>query len=284
MKFGEKRKVSVKSFMVGVGEFIPYGINLSKAEKDAFTGFESEESPIYNYVNEQGVRCVNIVVYGETKIPDGFKKTQLHFSLQDRSVTSATGKERYIDAYGNTTWSEGVPVDDRYFHTGQCRPCKIGEERFMKFFLAYCGHPEFKSDATMAFDVVANGETFLDLEKIFNNDFADFNAHIKKAQNSIGVYYSYGFDDNGNPRQVTYTDRFCNDVTNTAAVNSLLKSVTRDTGTGKYDFKHAGEIQGPLKLVVNPTQDATDDSTPDTTPTFLNTESSDTESSDGLPF
>lgn len=283
MNFGKEKKNSVKNFMVGVGEFIPYGINLSKEEKDAFTGFESEQPPVYNYTNDQGVRCVNIVVFGETKLPEGFKKTQLHFSLQDREMTSASGKQRYIDAYGNTTWSEGVPVDDKYFHTGQCRPCKIGEERFMKFFLAYCGHPEFKNETSMTFDVIANGETFLDLEKIFNNDFADFNAHIKKSQNSIGVYYSYGFDEkNGNVRQVTFTDRFCNNVNNQAAVNSLVKLVTKATGTGKYDFNHAAEIQGPLKLVANPTQGSTEDTgAPDNSNTASN---SNTESSDGLPF
>jgi hypothetical protein len=113
----------------GITDFKPMLVNPNKAELAFFLEKEVKNDPKYDF-HKDGVDKLRIDVYGVLPEGDNFK-TKVSFWLENRLDISKSGKQKYINGQGLTTYNlEKLP---KHIYSKNFREAYVGEETLVNF-------------------------------------------------------------------------------------------------------------------------------------------------------
>jgi hypothetical protein len=263
-------------FFTGPIIFKPVLFNPTRAQLNEFYGSNKEGELNYTSISENNTRQTMCSVFGYFFDKDGnkFKGSLPSIFIEDNTLSSTkteVTKYQFIDAFGNTTWTDEVEnIQSDYFFKDQCRKAMVNEDKLMNFFLKLAGQSTYYS-VNSQYPPNKNyqeGKTFLDMEALLAGDFSkyqklidnlcnvektDYPANHPLRDRHVAVIASVS-DDGVNCKQLYYNGRFisvkldknvlqCNDYD----VKMCLKDVSPYDNNGNiksYLWAHtAGELK-----------------------------------------
>lgn len=207
----------------GVENFSVVGVNPTHEELKEIYGDRAKE-PEYISVNEDGKTQVRIELRLDNKAEEGEPsiKTPITFYVTKQGKTSTTGKDLFINLYGQNAWlpqDGSIPDNMKWFDTTGMRKAFDGEVQVIEFIRNILNLPNpdkssNKKEAESQFSVA-------DWEKMFAGDVSALRGILLPAPNKIGLLLGVKTVDNGKIYQ---------DVFNRSTLRQWSKT------TGKFDY------------------------------------------------
>ena len=278
----EVKESASRQLVTGPIAFRPVLVNPTRAQLNEFYGTDKKTDMIEYFGSKdiQGTPVDNLRIqfYGFFTGVDGkeYKGAIDPFwvtnKLWESNKTEVT-KYCWINPYGRTSWTdlpEHSPLDSWY--RGSARKSYMGEESLMNFILALLGintYYDSSLDQSKIPTYITNGETFLDINKLFSKDYSELQALITKycsdesvlpvghanRNRKIAVIASVkNRNDNNELQQTYYMSAFAKvnkDVINKKDVERLITTINKEASS-EYGWKHNGSITSTL-AVFNPT-------------------------------
>jgi hypothetical protein len=179
-----------RKLFYGVTTFVPQLINPTKAQLSEFLGKDLEKDPEYlttKDVEGKQVRVLKLDIWGV--LPEAEDtKTKITFWLEARHDISRSGKQKYINGQGLTSYNEDPSVMNRnkmWYYGDNQRKAMVGEDLVVDFFINLKNWETDLSKYTLKDGDIPS--IFLPLEKLFKQDYSDINPLFEEGR-GIKVY------------------------------------------------------------------------------------------------
>jgi hypothetical protein len=173
-----------------VTTFVPQLINPTKAKLSEFLGKDLEKDPEYlttKDVEGKQVRVLKLDIWGV--IPEAEDtKTKITFWLEARHDISRSGKQKYINGQGLTSYNEDPAVMNKnkvWYYGDNQRKAMVGEDLVVDFFINLKNWETDLSKYTLKEGDIPS--IFLPLEKLFKQDYSDISPLFEEGR-GIKVY------------------------------------------------------------------------------------------------
>lgn len=168
---------------------------------------ENAKAPTYVTTNEDGVQQVRIDLYLDNEPEEGelAVKTKVSFFVNNSHKLSQTGKNRFINLYGQDAWllpDGSIPENMAWFNTEGKRMAYDGEINLIELIKNLLNLPslakaENKSDAAAQFSDE-------DWRNMFNGNFSVLKGIIASAPNKVGLLLGAKTTEDGKVYQDIY--------------------------------------------------------------------------------
>jgi hypothetical protein len=179
-----------RKLFYGVTTFVPQLINPTKAKLSEFLGKDLEKDPEYlttKDVEGKQVRVLKLDIWGV--IPEAEDtKTKITFWLEARHDISRSGKQKYINGQGLTSYNEDPAVMNKnkvWYYGDNQRKAMVGEDLVVDFFINLKNWETDLSKYTLKEGDIPS--IFLPLEKLFKQDYSDISPLFEEGR-GIKVY------------------------------------------------------------------------------------------------
>jgi hypothetical protein len=179
-----------RKLFYGVTTFVPQLINPTKAQLSEFLGKDLEKDPEYlttKDVEGKQVRVLKLDIWGV--LPEAEDtKTKITFWLEARHDISRSGKQKYINGQGLTSYNEDPSVMNKnkmWYYGDNQRKAMVGEDLVVDFFINLKNWETDLSKYTLKEGDIPG--IFLPLEKLFKQDYSDINPLFEEGR-GIKVY------------------------------------------------------------------------------------------------
>jgi hypothetical protein len=179
-----------KKLFYGVSTFIPSMINPNKSTLSEFLGRDLEKEPEYLTTKDldgKQVRVLKLDIWGTLPQAEN-TKTKITFWLEARHDISRSGKQKYINGQGLTSYNEDPSVMNKnkmWYYGENQRKAMVGEDTVVDFFINLKNWETDLSKYTMRDGDIPS--IFLPLEKLFKQDYSDINPLFEEGR-GIRVY------------------------------------------------------------------------------------------------
>jgi hypothetical protein len=179
-----------RKLFYGVTTFVPQLINPTKAKLSEFLGKDLEKDPEYlttKDVEGKQVRVLKLDIWGV--IPEAEDtKTKITFWLEARHDISRSGKQKYINGQGLTSYNEDPAVMNKnkvWYYGDNQRKAMVGEDLVVDFFINLKNWETDLSKYSLKEGDIPS--IFLPLEKLFKQDYSDISPLFEEGR-GIKVY------------------------------------------------------------------------------------------------
>jgi hypothetical protein len=179
-----------RKLFYGVTTFVPQLINPTKAKLSEFLGKDLEKDPEYlttKDVEGKQVRVLKLDIWGVIpEVED--TKTKITFWLEARHDISRSGKQKYINGQGLTSYNEDPAVMNKnkvWYYGDNQRKAMVGEDLVVDFFINLKNWETDLSKYSLKEGDIPS--IFLPLEKLFKQDYSDISPLFEEGR-GIKVY------------------------------------------------------------------------------------------------
>ena len=236
----------------GITDFKPMIVNPNKKELGSFLGKELKYDPKYVF-EKDGVSKVKLDIFGT--LPEGNNaKTKVSFWIEDRKDISKSGKQKYINGQGLTSYNlEKLP---KHIYTKNFRPCYVGEELLVLFLSKLLS---WKVDL-LKMKAGEYPDNFINLMSILEEDYSEIEKALSKER-TVKAYIGV-LSQNNYLESAVYNKMFLNSMSKNLnpiieALNSQYTSFYGNVAPIQENF-----IYAPVNAIPLPQANDFDDNLP----------------------
>lgn len=181
---------SIQKLFYGITTFVPELINPNKQTLGAYLGRDLEKEPEYltsKDIDGKLTRVLKLDIWGVLPEADN-TKTKVTFWLEARHDVSKSGKQKYINGQGFTSYNEDPSVMNKtknWYYGDNQRKAMVGEDLVVNFFIILKNWETELSKYSLKDGDIPS--IFLPLEKLFKQDYSDISPLFEEKR-GIKVY------------------------------------------------------------------------------------------------
>jgi hypothetical protein len=236
----------------GITDFKPMIVNPNKKELSNFLGKELKYDPKYIF-EKNGIDKLKLDIYGV--LPEGNNsKTKVSFWFEDRLDISKSGKQKYINGQGLTSYNlEKLP---KHIYTKNFRESYVGEEFLVNFLSKLLS---WKVDV-LKMKAGEYPDNFINVPNLFKENFSEIEKSISRDK-TVKVYVGV-VSQNNYLESAIYNKLFLNSMAKN--LNPIIEALSSQYTSFYGNIAPIQEnfVLGPVNTTPPPKEDDFDENLP----------------------